>query len=293
MHHLLLTALLLIAPLSIARTQTVEPSKVHVNGVDLHYIEAGSGDTVILLHGGTGDYRSLAAVFQTLSEHYHVVSYSRRYHYPNHNVVQKNHSALVEAQDLAALIQQLKLGRVHLVGTSYGAFTALALALKHPEMIRSMFITEPPIHSWMKGTASYKDFMTNMWDPAAAAFKRGDKNSAMRIFVDGLFGAGYFERLPPAAASAMMDNAVALEALAVSSNAFPYLPKEKIKRLKIPTMILTGANTVAVHKEIDEELGRLLPNATSVTVPRAGHGIGRDNPEMFMSLLLEFLNQQK
>jgi pimeloyl-ACP methyl ester carboxylesterase len=291
MNHLFVAILLLVAPVSITRAQILQ--KLQVNNVELHYIEAGTGDTVILLHGGTGDYRSLPGPFQTLSQRYHVVSYSRRYHYPNHNVVQENHSALVEADDLALLIQKLKLGRVHLVGTSYGAFTALALALKHQEMVRSLFLTEPPIHSWMKGTASYRDFMTNTWDGASAAFKKGDKNTAMRIFVDGLFGPGYFERLPQPVSSAMMDNAGALAALALSSNPFPSLPKNKLKHLSIPTMILTGANTVAVHREIDEELARLLPNSTAITIPNAGHGIGRDNPEMFMSLLLEFLSKQK
>jgi pimeloyl-ACP methyl ester carboxylesterase len=285
------------------------PSKVTVNGVELHYIEAGTGDTVILLHGGTGDYRSLPGPFQTLSEKYHVVSYSRRYHFPNNNPIVKvtsgygvagrpavgvnNFSALSEAEDLAGLIQTLKLGRVHLVGTSYGAYTALALALKRPEMVRSMVLTEPPIHSWMKGTEGYKEFMTKIWDPCRKNFKKGDKNAAMRAFVNGLFGPGYFERLPQAVSSAIMDNARAMEALALSSDPFPYLPKEKVKNLQIPTLLMTGANTVAVHKAVDEELARLLPNATAITVPNAGHGIARDNPTVFMTNLVEFLAKQK
>lgn len=293
MHRLTLLSLILVAAFSVDHSQTLKPTKLQVNGVTLHYVESGNGDTVILLHGGTGDYRSLADVFKVLAEHYHVVSYSRRYHYPNNNPVQKNHSALVEAEDLAALVQKLKLGRVHLVGTSYGAFTALALALKHPDMVRSMVLTEPPIHSWMKGTESYQEFMTNLWDPSAAAFKKGDKDAAMRIFVNGLFGPGYFERLPGAATSAIMENAGALEALALSSNPFPYLPKDKVKRLHTRTLIMTGSNTIAVHREVDAELARLLPNATAITVPNAGHGIARDNPAVFLSTVIEFLRKEK
>jgi TonB family protein len=287
MTRLILLLLMLTAVASAAQSQTLK--RIQVNGVELHYIEAGTGDPVILLHGGTGDYRSLPGPFQTLSRHYHVISYSRRYHYPNHNPVQNDHSALVEADDLAALIQALKLGPVHLVGTSYGALTALELAVKHPGMVRSMFLTEPPIHSWMEGTEHYREFMVNIWDPARAAFKRGDKRAGMRAFVNGLFGPGYFDRLPPAAAAAMMDNAPALQALALSSDPFPNLSKVLLGGLLTPTLIMTGANTIALHKDVDEELARHFINVKAVTVPNAGHGIARDNPEMFMSTLLEFL----
>ena len=41
-----------------AAGQSVEPIKVRVNGVELHYIERGRGEPLILLHGGQGDYRS-------------------------------------------------------------------------------------------------------------------------------------------------------------------------------------------------------------------------------------------
>ena len=305
----MLFTLLLVGNLLVGFGQTPAPSKIQVNGIELHYIEVGTGDNIILLHGGTGDYRSLPMVFQTLSEKYHVVSYSRRFHYPNNNPIVKvtslfgapgrapvgtNHySALNEAEDLAGLIQELKLGRVHLVGTSYGAFTALALALKHPEMVRSMVLTEPPIHSWMKGTPVYQEFMTKIWNPCRANFKKGDKDKAIRVFVNGLFGPSYFERLPQSDASVMMENARALEVLARSSDPFPYLKKNEVKNLRVPALIMTGINTVALHKAVDAELAKLLPNATSITVPNAGHGIARDNPTVFMSAVVEFLAKQK
>jgi pimeloyl-ACP methyl ester carboxylesterase len=109
------------------------------------------------------------------------------------------------AEDLFAVIQKLKLGRLHLVGASYGAYHALALALKHPDIVRSMLLVEPPIHSWMKGTEPYREFMTKLCDPSAAAFRKGDNDAAVRIFVNGLFGPGSFERLPTAALSASED----------------------------------------------------------------------------------------
>ena len=84
--------------------------------------------------------------------------------------------SITEADDLAALIRRLGLGRVHLIGTSIGAFTALVLAVKHPEMVRSLVLAEPPVHEWVRdspdGAAAYKEFMTTIWEPATGAFKR-------------------------------------------------------------------------------------------------------------------------
>ena len=273
--------------------QNLQPTRIIVNGVELHYIEAGTGETVILLHGGTGDYRSWSLHWDAFARYYHVISYSRRYHYPNNNPkILKNYSALNEAEDLAALIQKLKLRRVHLVGGSYGALTALALALEHPKMVRSLVLSEPPIHSWMEGTDGYRDFMAN-WDRCGSAFRKGNQTEAMKIFTDGLFGSGYLDRVPSATSSAMMQNARAIQALALSKNPFPNLSKDKVMKLNIPTLILTGDNTIKVHRAVDDELTRLLPNAKHVIVPNAGHATARDNPEDYRATVLDFLSRQK
>ena len=68
-----------------AAGQSAGPIKVRANGVDLHYTERGRGEPLILLHGGQGDYRSWGAQVEALSPHYRVISYSRRYNYPNDN----------------------------------------------------------------------------------------------------------------------------------------------------------------------------------------------------------------
>ena len=47
--------------------------------------------------------------------------------------------------DLRALITQLKATPAHLVGNSYGAYVALALAMDHPELVRGLALAEPPV----------------------------------------------------------------------------------------------------------------------------------------------------
>ena len=276
--------------------QSVQPKKIHVRGIELHYIQQGQGEPLILLHGGQGDYRSWEPHMKALSPEFRVISYSRRYHYPNNNpLTAKYHSAYTEADDLAALIRKLGLGRVHLIGTSIGAFTALVLAVKHPEMVRSLVLAEPPVHQWVKdspnGAVAYGEFMTTIWEPAAEAFKTGDDGGAtraMKILVDGFAGTGRFDNLSPEARSAAMQNSRFFKASTSSSDPFPNLSKAGVGRLRIPVLIITGENTIRIHKLVNAELARLLPKAEQAIIPKAGHGSPRENPQAFNEAVLKF-----
>lgn len=264
-----------------------------MNGVELTYIEQGQGEPLLLLHGGQGDYRSWEPQMKMLSPQFRVISYSRRYHYPNNNpLTEKYHSAYTEADDLAALVRKLNLGRVHLIGTSIGAFTALVFAVKHPEMVRSLVLAEPPIHQWVKdsanGATAYNEFRTTIWAPATEAFKREDDEAAMRILVDGLSEEGRFDKLSSEARAAAIQNSRFFKANTLSSDPFPNLSKDKVRRLRIPVLIITGENTIKLHKLVNEELARLIPNAEQAIIPNAGHGSPRENPQAFNDAVLKF-----
>jgi len=295
-----LALLLSLSLLLCVRTtaQSVQPTKIRVIGVELHYIEQGRGEPLILLHGGQGDYRSWEPQMKVLSTQFRVISYSRRYHYPNNNPLTTNyHSAYTEADDLAALVRKLGLGRVHLIGTSIGAFTALVLAVKHPEMVRSLVLAEPPIHEWIRhtpaGAAAYEEFMTTTWEPAKKAFKRGNDEQAMRILVDAFVGKGKFENLPVSARTVAMQNSRFFKANTRASDPFPNLSKDKVKRLRMPVLIITGENTIRIHKLVNQELARLLPKAEQAIIPNAGHGSPRENPQAFNDAVLKFFDNHR
>jgi pimeloyl-ACP methyl ester carboxylesterase len=270
---------------------SVEPVKISAGGVEFHYIEKGRGEPLILLHGGVGDYRAWESQMEEFSKTYRVISYSRRYHYPNKNPLTAEYrTAITEAEDLDAFLRQLKLKRVRLVGTSYGAFTALIFAVKHPKMVRSMVLAEPPAHQLIRdlpgGETVYRDFM-NALKPVAESFRQTNDREAMSLF-NGILGRK-FDRLPPSAVESIMQNSLAIKALVLSDEPFPNISKEKIRRLKIPVLIVTGENTVKIHKLVNQELSRLLPNAEKVEIPNAGHGSPRENPQVFNERVLGFL----
>lgn len=286
---------LALGPLS---AQTELPKRVVANGVELHYIDRGQGEPLILLHGGQGDYRAWPPQMQALSPRYRVISYSRRYHYPNENpLTARDHSALIDAADLAGLIAELELGPVHLVGTSYGAFTALALAVERPALVRSLVLAEPPIHRWVtdteRGATLFSEFMTTVQGRAGKAFAAGNDEAAMRIFIDAFDGVGTFDRLPAERRAGILLNARFFKAVTSSSDPYPNLPKDRVRQLRMPILIVKGADTDELHRLVTEELGRVVPNAERVTIPQAGHGSPRQNVAAFNAAMLEFLGRRR
>jgi non-heme chloroperoxidase len=264
-----------------------------VNGVDLHYFQSGSGVPVVLIHGGLGDYREWSAQIEPFSQHYRVLDYSRRYNYPNDNPERPDHSAIVEARDLAALLDALKLERVHLVGYSYGALTALFFATQHPERLRSLTLAEPAIMKWLPqipgGQAELDKFLTTMWKPAGEAFRKEQPETALRITCDYFSGKGSYDKLPAEGRQLLMSDIREWKALTTSQDPFPMLDRDVVRGLKVPTLLITGEKTLSPLRMIIEELSRVLPAAERVTIPGATHDMWLEEPEACGKATLNFL----
>jgi len=219
-------------------TAQTSVKKVRVNGADLHYVEQGTGVAVIFVHGGLDDYRAWQPQMQAFSQRYHTVAYSRRYNYPNNRVVPRSdYSAIVDADDLAALIKKLRLGPANIVGVSYGAYVGLFLAARHPDLVRSMVLSEPPLLRWLPeleaGQPLFTEFMSRVWEPTARGFRKGDE-AGIEAAIDGFGELGYsgtdqkmtFATLPPEVRLGLLENSLEWRALTMSKDAFPSLPRD-------------------------------------------------------------------
>ena len=133
--------------------QTVGPrlppvKQKKINGSNLTYIEQGEGELVIFVHGALGDCRTWARQVALLAQHYHVISYSRRYHHRKpapEGIIDYSYGRHVD--DLISLIRTLQLGPAHLVGHSCGATVAALVALERPDMVSSLVLGEPSLFS--------------------------------------------------------------------------------------------------------------------------------------------------
>jgi non-heme chloroperoxidase len=257
------------------------------NGVVLHYIERGKGVAVVFVHGSLGDYATWNAQLGPFAETYRALAYSRRYNYPNTNKLRPKHSAVVEADDLAEFIKKLDLDKVHVIGHSYGGYTALFLAVKHPELVRTLTLAEPPVvFAGDQVPAAKMDVVKQ----ARAAFERGDTAGAIRAVVDSS-RKGTYDKIPAAFRELVLRNAPELRALVTSDNMYPPLDRDLVRKIGVSTLLLSGEKSSPSQEAIDKELEHLLPEKTRrrVIIRGADHGMWFQQPEACRAAVLTFL----
>lgn len=273
-----------------------QPSTVQVNSADLAYVERGQGVPLIFVHGSLNDYRSWLGQLEPFAEHFHAITYSRRYHWPNAEpAADATYPIAEQVADLAGLIEALELAPAHLVGSSFGAMTALTLAVERPALVRSLVLGEPPLLPWLErvpgGEAIEKQFVTTSFFPAGAAFARGDMEAGVRLFIDGVIGPGAYDRIPPEARQAMLDNAgaEAAETRTPPTAYFPDLAPADVAQLEMPVLLVQGETSPPMFGLITDELARVLPKASRATIAAASHGMHARQPAAYNAAVLAFL----
>jgi esterase len=262
--------------------------------VELHFIEAGRGDAVVLLHGGVGDCWSWPAQMDLLASHFRVIAYSRRYNFPNINIAsERGYSCRIDAEDLGQFLQALGCRRTHLVGTSYGALTALQFALWRPQAVASLLLAEPPVMAWLArvdgGRSARAGFFQDVWQPARIDFERGQVRAAMRCLYDGMRGTGSFDLLGHHEQERILRNGPAMEKLVASTEPFPNLPTLRVGELTMPILLTTGESTVGIHRLCHAAAAVVLRSAERAVIPGSGHAPANENPSAFNRVLLAFL----
>jgi pimeloyl-ACP methyl ester carboxylesterase len=118
-------------------------SYADVNGVSLYYEEHGSGQPLILLHGGLGSGDMYGPILPLLAKGRRVITVDLQAH---------GHTADVDrplrydtlGDDVAGLVRHLGLAQADVMGYSFGAATALRTAIQHPDLVRRLVITSVP-----------------------------------------------------------------------------------------------------------------------------------------------------
>ncbi len=280
-------------------SDAMDVSQVEINGASLAYVEQGSGSPVVMVHGSLGDHRTWAQQLEPFSRRHRVVVPSRRYHWPNEAPGEGvTYRLMQHVEDLAALIEALDLAPADVAGTSYGAMTTLTLAAVRPELVRSMVLTEPPIIPWLDalpgGAEVARAFVENTMVPAGAALARGEDEDGVRLFINGVLGAGAFDRIPEPVKAAMMDNAAALRTeLATPPEVyFSSVTPGDCERIEVPALLVRGERSPAMFGMILDELARRMPDAKRVTIPAASHSPHSQNATAYNDAALTFLGRQ-
>src|SRR5438309_1246546 len=110
-----------------------------VNGINLYYEIHGSGRPLILLHGGLGSGEMFGPVLPQLSERHQVIAVDLQGHGRTADIDRPLDVRLM-ADDIAALIDHLRLDTPDVVGYSLGAGVALQTAVKYPSKVRRLVV---------------------------------------------------------------------------------------------------------------------------------------------------------
>jgi pimeloyl-ACP methyl ester carboxylesterase len=118
---------------------------IRANGVDLHYLQAGNGPDLIMLHGLSGNLAVWhLRMVPLLQEHFRVTTYDLRGH-GHSEMPPTGYTTRDMAHDLVALMDAFGIRDADVLGHSYGADIALHAAILWPERVRSLALIEPGI----------------------------------------------------------------------------------------------------------------------------------------------------
>ena len=270
--------------------------RVSVNGAELSYVEAGHGEPVIFVHGGLQDYRMWAAHLPKFAGRYRAIAYSRRNHFPNDVSLDglPDAAADTHGEDLAAFVRALGLSRVRIVAHSSGAHAALFFAARHPDMLVSLALNEPPATGLLAGVPEVADTLKE-WGgkqvPAREAAKAGDTQRAIPLFVDVVGGPGAYERRSDADKKMNLDNVASFQADATTKLPRPVFTCEMAKAIGVPTLLSSGERSPKFFYLIMDRLERCLPNRERIVIAGSSHTVPSESPDAYGQAVLAFLGK--
>ncbi len=284
-----------------------DTSTIEANGTSLATVEQGSGDPVVLVHGGVSDLRSWTGQMSALSKDFRVLCYSRRFHAPNAPIPPDQPDTFqTHVDDLEALIDRLGTAPTHIVGHSWGGLIALVLASQHPEMCRRLVLIEAPtvtVHLEIppKPLQFLKLFLSNpklafaiaklgagTFAPAEKAFRKGDDKAAIARFGRGVLGDQAFEALSEERYQQVWDNRGPDRAQALY-HGFPDLRDAPLSRVTMPVLLLSGSSSPVVFRRLNDALADRLPDAIHRIICNASHIVQEDAPDEVNAEIAGFL----
>jgi 3-oxoadipate enol-lactonase len=250
---------------------------VDVNGARLWYDEAGSGEVVLLLHGGLGDSGLWEPVVPFLAERYRTIRTDLRF-------FGRSTGPAVPwswQDDTVGVLDELGIERAALVGLSLGGKLALDVALAHPERLWAVVGVAPGLggHEADPYTAEHEARYEAAEDKVKAMLE-------IDLEVWAPLGADdrikHLWRATPDA-NPLPDGVEAREPGGAPA-------KERLGELALPTLIVTAAHDPEGFREIGPLVAGAAPNARHVEVD-SDHYLTLREPELVASIIRDFLEQ--
>ena len=268
------------------------PHATAEDGIRLYYEETGSGKPLIFVHEFAGDHRSWEPQMRHFGRRFRCIAFNAR-GYPPSDVPESpaSYSQSRAADDIGSVLDHLSIDRAHIVGLSMGGFATLHFGFRYAARALSLSVAgcgygaEPEQRERFRSeAAAIAELITSAGLPAIAG-KYAYGPTRVQFENKDPRGHAEFKRMlaehsPLGSANTQLGVQRERPSL--------YDLIEDMKRLTVPTLILTG----------DEDWPCLLPGlllkqnisaAALAVMPNCGHAINLEAPDEFNRLLGDFL----
>lgn len=274
---------------------------IEVNGIRLHYVEEGSGETVILLHGFPEFWYGWRKQIPVLSQHYHVIAPDMRgYNRSDKPQGAAQYKIEILAKDIAELIRKLGKDKVILAGHDWGAGVAWTVATMYPELISKLAILNVPhpaemrkallgfnLSQWLK---SYYIFLFQIPFLPEWSIGRDPEKFFGKVFTR------FSPTATPPGDEEIKEYVKAYSRSGGLSGIINYYRAmvrymstlDTSVPLPMPVLMLWGEQDKALGKELTHNTKKYCKDLELIYDPTSGHFIQSDNPELVNKKLLDF-----
>jgi len=279
----------LVISILVATTSSAVERKeadVTVYGFKMHYVEAGTGDPVILLHGLWGGLNEWEPNVDALGEDFRVIVLDQIGFGDSDKPEAMYHNKLL-AQFLAGFMRALGMEKASLVGHAMGATTGTYFAVHYPDMVDKLVLVD--------GVGYQRDRPANEPSPpptpARINFQRIASGSTVeetrallkrRVYNDSLVTDAWAEE----AFFIWLNASRAIREMIATGGA---VTKEEMRTIKAPTLVIWGEkDEIGGPDSADEPLGDIA-NSSKYIVPNAGHLPQVEQPDILNRVVSEFI----
>ena len=257
-----------------------------VKGLRLRCLDwGGEGRTpLLLLHGFTGHAHAWDTLAIALQPHFRVYALDQRGHGDSDPADVYN--PVVAFDDLSGVLEQLSLTSLVMVGLSMGGRNAMYFTAQRPTAVQKLVVVDigPEISAKASAPSSGPPEPPT-WDSieqAARHLYRGNPYPGIHYY-RWVVTTSLRERPEGGLVWKWHPTVKTLRSQA------PIDWWDLLRGLTPPTLVLRGAESTVLDRDVAERMGRELPHGTFVEIPRAVHTLHEDNPDAVVAALREFL----
>ena len=286
---------------AVSRQQlAVEEGTKNVNGVVLYYKIIGTGEPILIVHGGPGmDHSYFLPQMSVLAKHYRLIFFDQRDHGRSLTPDSAGMRMDLFIEDIEALRKEFNLGTMNLMGHSWGGLVAAWYGIKYPDNLRTLLLVNSAGVSSDDRTKTNQAILqrSTREDSTERAqvlrsddFKKGSTN-AMRQLLRIAFRPSFYNRT-------LADSLTLLfpPDYTAKSAALNYLWKDlyifdlypQLKNITAPTLILHG-DSDSLPLDIAQKLHRSIAGSTMIVLNNSGHFPYIETPDEFVRTIRNFM----